>query len=83
MTLAVPTLFDTPAAVDALRAAFGNAPVTGARRIIGGFSGALPAMWGDLKGLRKDEARAIFQPFIIAHASTKIGQRNPINPTTP
>lgn len=40
MTLAVPTLFDTPAAVDALRAAFGNAPVTGARRIIGGFSGA-------------------------------------------
>jgi len=32
---------------------------------IGGFSGALPAMWGDLKGLRKDEARAIFQPFII------------------
>lgn len=33
---------------------------------IGGFSGALPAMWGDLKGLRKDEARAIFQPFIIA-----------------
>lgn len=33
---------------------------------IGGFSGALPAMWGDLKGLRKDEARGIFQPFIIA-----------------
>jgi uncharacterized membrane protein YfcA len=33
---------------------------------IGGFSGALPAMWGDLKGLRKDETRAIFQPFIIA-----------------
>ncbi|MBU8537797.1 sulfite exporter TauE/SafE family protein [Falsiroseomonas tokyonensis] len=33
---------------------------------VGGFSGALPAMWGDLKGLRKDEARAIFQPFIVA-----------------
>lgn len=33
---------------------------------IGGFSGALPAMWGDLKGLRKDAARAIFQPFIVA-----------------
>ncbi len=33
---------------------------------IGGFSGALPAMWGDLKGLRKDDARAIFQPFIVA-----------------
>jgi len=32
---------------------------------IGGFSGALPAMWSDLKGLRKDEARAIFQPFVI------------------
>lgn len=33
---------------------------------IGGFSGALPAMWTDLKGLRKDEARAVLQPFIIA-----------------
>lgn len=33
---------------------------------LGGFSGALPALWGDLKGLRKDEARAIFQPFIVA-----------------
>jgi len=32
---------------------------------IGGFSGALPAMWGDLQGLRKDDARAIFQPFIV------------------
>jgi len=32
---------------------------------IGGFSGALPTMWTDLKGLRKDEARAIFQPFIV------------------
>jgi uncharacterized membrane protein YfcA len=33
---------------------------------LGGFSGALPVMWGDLKGLRKDEARAVFQPFIVA-----------------
>jgi hypothetical protein len=33
---------------------------------IGGFSGALPTMWTDLKGLRKDDARAIFQPFIVA-----------------
>jgi uncharacterized membrane protein YfcA len=33
---------------------------------IGGFSGALPVMWGDLKGLRKDQARAIFQPYIVA-----------------
>jgi len=32
---------------------------------IGGFSGAIPAMWADFKGLRKDEARAIFQPFVI------------------
>jgi uncharacterized membrane protein YfcA len=41
---------------------------------IGGFSGALPAMWGDLKGLRRDEARAIFQPFIIAmQAAAAIG----------
>ncbi len=40
--------------------------VAGAMGGLGGFSGALPAMWGDLKGLRKDEARAIFQPFIVA-----------------
>lgn len=33
---------------------------------IGGFSGALPVMWGDLKGLRKEQARAIFQPYIVA-----------------
>lgn len=32
---------------------------------IAGMSGALPAMWADFKGLRKDEARAIFQPFTI------------------
>jgi uncharacterized protein len=32
---------------------------------IGGFSGALPVMWGDLKGLRKEDARAVFQPFIV------------------
>jgi hypothetical protein len=31
-------------------------------------------MWGDLKGLRRDEARAIFQPFIIAmQAAAAIG----------
>jgi uncharacterized membrane protein YfcA len=39
--------------------------LAGALGGIGGFSGALPAMWTDLKGLRKDEARAIFQPFIV------------------
>ncbi|MGK7870457.1 sulfite exporter TauE/SafE family protein [Falsiroseomonas sp. E2-1-a20] len=32
---------------------------------IGGFPGALPTIWADLKGLRPDEARAIFQPFIV------------------
>jgi hypothetical protein len=40
--------------------------LAGALGGIGGFSGALPAMWTDLKGLRKDDARAIFQPFIVA-----------------
>ncbi|NKE47526.1 sulfite exporter TauE/SafE family protein [Roseomonas frigidaquae] len=33
---------------------------------LGGFSGPLLAMWGDLKGVRKDEGRAIYQPFIVA-----------------
>jgi uncharacterized membrane protein YfcA len=41
---------------------------------IGGFSGALPAMWVDLKGMRKDEARAILQPFILAmQAAAAVG----------
>ncbi len=40
MTLADPSLFDIPHAAAALRAAFGNAPVTGVRPIAGGFSGA-------------------------------------------
>lgn len=31
---------------------------------IGGFSGALPAMWADLQGLAKEEARARLQPFV-------------------
>lgn len=31
---------------------------------IGGFSGALPAMWVDLQGLSKEEARARIQPFV-------------------
>lgn len=31
---------------------------------IGGFSGALPAMWVDLQGLTKEEARARLQPFV-------------------
>jgi hypothetical protein len=32
---------------------------------VGGFSGPLPVLWTDLKGLRKDEARAVFQPFVL------------------
>jgi uncharacterized membrane protein YfcA len=41
---------------------------------IGGFPGALPTIWADLKGLRADEARAIFQPFIVAmQAAAAIG----------
>lgn len=33
---------------------------------IGGFSGALPAMWADLQGLTKEETRARLQPFVTA-----------------
>jgi uncharacterized membrane protein YfcA len=41
---------------------------------IGGFPGALPTVWADLKGLRADEARAIFQPFIVVmQAAAAIG----------
>jgi uncharacterized membrane protein YfcA len=55
-----PPVIRAPAAADA-GVGFAGGVLGG----IGGFSGALPVMWGDLKGLRKDEARAIFQPFII------------------
>jgi uncharacterized membrane protein YfcA len=41
---------------------------------IGGFPGALPTIWADLKGLRPAEARAIFQPFIVVmQAAAAIG----------
>jgi aminoglycoside phosphotransferase (APT) family kinase protein len=40
MTLHDPVLIDHPHAAQALRAAFGAAPVTGVRRVTGGFSGA-------------------------------------------
>lgn len=33
---------------------------------IGGYVGALPAMWADLQGMDKHEARALMQPFIVA-----------------
>ncbi len=32
---------------------------------IGGFVGALPAMWADIQGMDKREARALMQPFIV------------------
>lgn len=32
---------------------------------IGGFVGALPAMWADIQGWPKDRARALMQPFIV------------------
>ena len=33
---------------------------------IGGYVGALPAMWADLQGMDKRAARALMQPFIVA-----------------
>jgi uncharacterized membrane protein YfcA len=32
---------------------------------IGGYVGALPAMWADIQGLEKRAARALMQPFIV------------------
>jgi uncharacterized membrane protein YfcA len=32
---------------------------------VGGFSGALPSIWCDLRGWRKDIARGVYQPFIL------------------
>lgn len=41
---------------------------------IGGFVGALPAMWADIQGWPKDEARAFLQPFIVfMQAITSVG----------
>jgi len=41
---------------------------------IGGFVGALPAMWVDIQGLPKDQARAFMQPFIVfMQAITTVG----------
>jgi uncharacterized membrane protein YfcA len=33
---------------------------------IGGYVGALPAMWADIQGMDKRAARALMQPFIVA-----------------
>ncbi|MGG5886017.1 sulfite exporter TauE/SafE family protein [Falsiroseomonas sp. HC035] len=41
---------------------------------LGGFSGPIITIWADLKGLRGNEARAIFQPFIVVmQAAAAIG----------
>lgn len=41
---------------------------------IGGFVGALPAMWADIQGWPKDQARAFMQPFIVfMQAITALG----------
>lgn len=41
---------------------------------IGGFVGALPAMWADIQGWPKDRARALMQPFIVfMQAITSVG----------
>ncbi|MBR0670613.1 sulfite exporter TauE/SafE family protein [Neoroseomonas soli] len=41
---------------------------------IGGFVGALPAMWADIQGWPKDRARAFMQPFIVfMQAITTVG----------
>jgi uncharacterized membrane protein YfcA len=33
---------------------------------VGGYVGALPAMWADIQGMDKRAARALMQPFIVA-----------------
>jgi uncharacterized membrane protein YfcA len=38
---------------------------------LGGYSGVLPAIWTQLRGWSKTEARAFYQPFIvIVHVAT-------------
>jgi uncharacterized membrane protein YfcA len=38
---------------------------------LGGYSGVLPAIWTQLRGWSKTEARAFYQPFIVAvHVAT-------------
>jgi uncharacterized membrane protein YfcA len=38
---------------------------------LGGYSGVLPAIWTQLRGLSKGEARAFYQPFIVTvHVAT-------------
>jgi uncharacterized membrane protein YfcA len=56
----------TPPAVAGSRAADGAVGfASGILGGIGGFVGALPAMWADIQGWPKDRARAFMQPFIV------------------
>ena len=39
--------------------------------VVGGYNGVLPAVWTQLRGWSKHEARAFYQPFIVAvHIAT-------------
>lgn len=45
--------------------------ISGVMGGLGGYSGVLPAIWTQLRGWSKDEARAFYQPFIVAvHIAT-------------
>ena len=38
---------------------------------LGGYNGVLPAVWSQLRGWSKEEARAVYQPFIVVvHIAT-------------
>ena len=32
---------------------------------IGGYSGVIPTIWTQLRGWKKEAARAVYQPFIL------------------
>lgn len=55
-----PTRFDTSRHADAA-VGFASGILGG----IGGYVGALPAMWADIQGMDKRAARALMQPFIV------------------
>ncbi len=45
--------------------------ISGVMGGLGGYNGVLPAVWTQLRGWSKDEARAFYQPFIVAvHIAT-------------
>jgi len=40
---------------------------------MGGFSGVIPTIWTQLRGWKKDAARAVYQPFILfAHVGVML-----------